>query len=81
MGPAEYYKKIAAVPDGPWVVKITNSAEAINKFHRAFSITWFVIGLKGYFIQQDLHTLGALQSPLKLIREIDINPTDLEFFF
>ena len=24
------YKKIAAVPDGPWVVKLTNSAAATN---------------------------------------------------
>ena len=68
MGLAEYYKKISAeVSDGPWVVKLTNSPAATNKFHRAFSRTWFVIGLKGYFIQQNLHTLGALQSPLKLI--------------
>ena len=48
-------KKIAAVPDGPWVVKLTNPPAATNKFHRAFSRTWFVIGLKDYFIQQDLH--------------------------
>ena len=72
MGPPEYYKKIAAVPD-PWVVKLTNSPAATNKFHRAFSRTWFAIGLKGYFIQQDLHTLEG--SPISA--EIDINPTDL----
>ena len=56
-GPAEYSKKIVAVPDGPWVVKLTNSPTAMNKFYRAFSTTWFVIGLKSYFIQQDLHTV------------------------
>ena len=49
MGLAEYYKKkIAAVPDGPWAVKLTNSTAVTNKFHRAFSRTWFVISLEGY---------------------------------
>ena len=70
MDPAEYYKKkVAAVPDGPWVVKLTNSPAATNKFQRAFSRTWFVISLKGNLIQQDLHTLGG--SPIST--EIDIN--------
>ena len=75
MSPAGYYKKIAAAPDGPRVVKLTNSPAATNKFHRAFSRTWFVIDLKGYFTQQDLHTLGGSL----VSAEIDINPTDLEF--
>ena len=75
MGPAEYYKENAAVPNGPWVVKLTDSPAVTNKFHRAFSRTWLVIGLKGYFIQQHLHTLGG--SPISA--EIDINPTDYEF--
>ena len=72
MGPAEYYKKIAAVPDCPWVAKLTNSPAAANKFHRAFSRTWFVIGLKGYFIQHNLQYPRG--SPISA--EIDINPTD-----
>ena len=76
MGPAEYYKKNAAVPDSPWVVNLTNSPAATNKFHRAFSRTWFVIGLKSYFIQQDLYTYPR-GSPISA--EIDINPTDFEF--
>ena len=65
MSPAEYYKKVAAVPDGPCVVKLTDSPAANFKFHRAFSRTWFV---KGYFIQQNLHTLRG--SPISA--EIDI---------
>ena len=75
MGPAEYYKKIAAVPDGPWVVKLTNSPAATNKFHRAFSRSWFVIGLKGLFHPAiSPYPRGSPTSD-----EIDINPTDFEF--
>ena len=69
MGPAEYYKKIAAVPNGPLVVKLTNSpSQSIFKnlvCHR----------FKGLF--HPAKSPYSRGSPIST--EIDINPTDFEF--
>ena len=39
----------------------------IKKFWKVFLRAWSVISFKGYFIQQDFHTLGAPEARLKLI--------------
>ena len=48
--------------------KLTVSAAETSKFDRVFPRAWSVISMKVYFIQQHLHALGALGTPLKLIK-------------
>ena len=68
MGPEYYAKLLAVVPYGLWIVKLTNLAAETNKFHRVFPRAWSIVGLKDYFIQQDLHAQVALKTQLKLIK-------------
>ena len=68
MGP-EHYKNIAAVPDGPWVLKLTNSAGEANTFqelcHRFKEL---------FRSARFSHPWGSSNSA-----EIDKDATDFEF--
>ena len=48
-----------------------------DEFCKVFPRAWSVIGLKGYFIQQGFHTVGAPEAWLKLI---ETRLTNLGFF-